>query len=115
MRRGPLIFAVVVLATLAGSTAALATFSLERRLDVGTVRLSVEPGHKGALDLYVPLVDWGVRFDEAITLPVRLHVDLRTVDRNTVYRVAEGQSFNVQSVRDEARDAIAAYLRTLIL
>src|SRR5919107_4193955 len=54
MRRGPLIFAVVVLATLAGSTAALATFSLERRLDVGTVRLSVDPGHRGALDLYVP-------------------------------------------------------------
>ena len=41
----------------------------------------VAPGHKGALDVYVPLVDWGARF-EAIRAPLRLRVDLQTVDRD---------------------------------
>ena len=30
--------------------------------------MSVSPGHRGALDVYVPLVDWGARF-EAIRAP----------------------------------------------
>ena len=42
--------------------------------------MSVSPGHRGALDVYVPLVDWGARF-EAIRAPIRLRVDLQTVDR----------------------------------
>jgi predicted phosphodiesterase len=113
--RRSLTVVAVIAATLAGGYVALATYTQERQLSVGQIRLSVDPGHKGALDLYVPLVDWGVRFDDAVRLPARLHVDLRTVDRSTVYRVADGGSFDVQDVRGEARDAIAAYLRALIL
>jgi predicted phosphodiesterase len=104
---------LVVLATLAGGYVALAAFTQTKVLSVGEIRLSVSPGHKGALDVYVPLVDWGARF-EAIRLPARLRVDLRTVDRDTVTRVAQGGTFDVQRVRKEARDAIASYLRTLI-
>jgi predicted phosphodiesterase len=104
----------VIAATLIGGYIALATYTQSRELSVGEIRISIDPGHKGALDLYVPLVDWGVRFDEAIRLPVRLHVDLRTVDRETAARVAEGGSLDVQAVRAEARDAIAYYLRALI-
>jgi hypothetical protein len=81
---------------------------------VGEIRLSVSPGHRGALDLYAPLVDWGARF-EAIRLPVRLRVDLQTVDRAVVTRVAEGHRLNVRAVRLEARDAIAGYLKALIV
>jgi predicted phosphodiesterase len=62
----------------------------------------------------VPLVDWGVRFEDAIRLPVRLQVDLRTVDRDTAARVATGAQFDLDSIRAEARDGIAAYLRALI-
>ena len=58
----------------------------------------------------MPLVDWGARF-EAIRLPVRLRVDLRTVDRQTVQRVAQAGTLDIQNVRTEARDAIAAYLK----
>jgi predicted phosphodiesterase len=113
MRRA-LIVAVVVLATLAGSVAALATFSLERRLDVGTVRLSVDPGHAGALDLYVPLVDWGVRFP-VVRLPARVHVDVRSVDRRAVVKLADSGRLNAAAVRSQARDALARYLRLAIL
>src|SRR3954464_6985915 len=103
----------VIVATLAGGYLALVTFHQERGLSVGAIRLSVSPGHRGALDLYVPLVDWGVRF-EAIKLPARLRVDLRTVDRSAVVKVANGGTLDVHNVRVEARNAIASYLRSLV-
>ena len=103
----------VVAATLAGGYLALVSFRQEKDLSVGSIRLSVSPGHKGALDVYVPLVDWGARF-ESIRLPARLRVDLRTVDRDALLTVAQGAPLDVGAVRAEARDAIAAYLRTLI-
>jgi predicted phosphodiesterase len=103
----------VIAATITGGYLALVTFHQERTLSAGTIRLSVSPGHRGALDIYVPLVDWGARF-EAIRLPARLRVDLRTIDRGAVARVANGGSLDVHEVRVEARNEIAAYLRTLI-
>ena len=112
--RRALALAAVVVATLAGGYLALVSFRQDRELSVGTIRLSVSPGHKGALDVYVPLVDWGARF-EAIRLPARLRVDLRTVDRDVVRKVAAGDQLDVDDVRKEARDAIATYLRNVIL
>ncbi len=111
--RRALTLLLVFLATLAGGYGALATFAQTKELSVGEIRLSVSPGHRGALDVYVPLVDWGARF-EAIRLPVRLRVDLRTVDRQTVTRVAQAGTLDVQNVRSEARDAIAGFLKALI-
>ncbi len=109
-----LIVAVVVLATLAGAVAALATFRLDRTIDVGTVRLSVEPARSGALDLYVPVVDWGVRFP-VVRLPARVNVDVRSVDRDAVVRLAEAGAIDTELVRGQARDALAHYLRLAIL
>jgi predicted phosphodiesterase len=111
--RRALTLLAVFLATLAGGYGALATFAQTKELSTGEIRLSVSPGHKGALDVYVPLVDWGARF-EAIRLPARLRVDVRTVDRRTVQQVAQAGALDVQRVRTEARDAIASYLRALI-
>ena len=103
----------VIAATLAGGYLAFVSFRQEKDLSVGTIRLSTSPGHKGALDVYVPLVDWGARF-EAIRLPARLRVDVRTIDRGVAQKVAQGAPLDVGAVRAEARDAIAAYLRELI-
>src|SRR3954462_12646647 len=95
--RRALALAAIVVATLAGGYLALVSFRQERELTVGTVRLSVSPGHRGALDVYVPLVDWGARF-EAIRLPARLRIDLRTLDRATVKKVAAGHQLDVARV-----------------
>ena len=103
----------VIAATLAGGYLAMVSYSRVRALSVGEIRLSVSPGHKGALDVYVPLVDWGARF-EAIRLPVRLRVDVRTVDRAALQRLAGGAPLEVDDVRAEARDVLAGYLRGLI-
>ena len=108
-----LALSAVVIASLAGGYLALVSFRQDRDLSVGGIRLSVSPGHKGALDVYVPLVDWGARF-EAIRLPARLRVDLRTINREVVERVASGGIFDVKAVRIEARDAIAGFLKALI-
>ena len=112
MRR-VLIVAVVVVATLAGAIAALTAFSVERRLDVGTVQLSIDPGHDGALDLYVPLVDWGVRFP-VVRLPARVNVDVRAVDREAIVALANNGGLNAAPIRAQARDALAGYLRLAI-
>jgi predicted phosphodiesterase len=109
-----LVVASVIAATLAGAYGAINTYTQTQQLSVGQIQLSTDPFHKGALDLYVPLVDWGVRYEDAIRLPVRLHVDVRTVDRGAVAKVANGGSLDLQDVREEARDAIATYLLNLI-
>src|SRR6476660_5083117 len=88
----------VVVAALAGGLVALSVFEQDKRLSVGTVQLSVEPFHDGTLDLYVPLVDWGVRF-EAIRFPARLHADVRAIDRRAVARVAQAGSLDLTVVR----------------
>jgi predicted phosphodiesterase len=106
--------ALVVIAVLGGGLLALATYSAERDLSVGRIELSVEPFHPGALDLYVPLVDWGARFS-AVRLPARLKIDVRTVNRDAAERVANGELPDVRAVRHEARDAVASYLRVLLM
>src|SRR3954454_22014752 len=100
-------------ATLLGGYLVLVGYHDSKQLAVGEIRLSVSPGHRGALDVYVPLVDWGARF-ESIRLPVRLRVDLQTVDRAVVTDLAQGGRLNVEQARRQARDALASYLRALI-
>jgi predicted phosphodiesterase len=111
--RSAVAVALVVIAVLGGGLLALATYSVERDLSVGRIELSVQPFHAGALDLYVPLVDWGARFS-AVRLPARLSIDVRTVDRKAAQRLAEGELPDVEAVRHEARDAVASYLRELL-
>ena len=112
--RKALIVAVVVVATLGGAIGGLATFRLERRLEVGTVRLSIDPGHPGALDLYVPLVDWGVRFP-VVRLPARVNVDVRSIDRDAVLKLVDAGQLTAAAIREQATIALASYLRLAIL
>ncbi len=113
--RTALAVGLVLLASAAGGLVALWSWSQEKRLgSTGTVVLSVEPFHKGALDVYVPLVDWGVRFGGP-RIPARLLVEVRTVDRGIASQVATGARPSIARVRGQAHDAIASYLRMLAL
>jgi predicted phosphodiesterase len=102
----------VLAATLSGGYLALVGYHDDDRLTVGEIRMSIDPGHRGALDIYVPLVDWGARF-EAIRAPIRMRVDLQTIDRDVAQGLAEGKALDVEQVRDEARDALKSYLMKL--
>lgn len=112
--RSALAVAAVLLATLAGAVLAMETYTQERELSIGRVDLNVDVGHPGSLDLYVPLVDWGVRFS-SVRLPVRVKVDVRALDRKALAGAAGGDVPAVQELRDEATDALTAYLRTLLI
>lgn len=112
--RPTLAVVAVVLASSVAAVGALAVFEIERDLSVGKVRLSSAPAWDGALDVYVPLVDWGVRFPEAVRMPARLSLSLRTVDRSAAERLANGDAPEIEHVRDEAADAIADYIRLLV-
>lgn len=105
---------LVAFASLAGGLVALAAYHDTRDISVGTIRMVVEPGHRGTLDVYVPVVDWGLRF-QAVRFPARLRVEVIRVDRGAVSSVAAGHALPLAQVRADARDAIAAYLRVLLL
>ena len=111
--RQMLAIAGVVVATFGGALAAFSAYTAERDVSVGTVRLSIEPFDRGALDLYAPIVDWGVRFP-VVRMPARVKVDVQSVDREAVAKLAQGGRVDVRQLRDDARDAIASYLRELI-
>jgi predicted phosphodiesterase len=112
--RQTLAIALIAAAAVAGTVGALALVQGERRLSVGTIAVGISPFHDGALDVYVPLVDWGARFS-GVRLPARLTVEVRSVDRGAAETLARGHALDVDNVRGEARDAIASYLRELLL
>ena len=117
MGRRLLTVLVVCIASCGAGVTALAALRLDRDLSVGTVRLFADPGHHGALDIYVPLVDWGVRFD-GVRMPVRLRVDVERIDRDAAVKVArEGTDSPriLARIKHDARGAIASYLRILVL
>jgi Calcineurin-like phosphoesterase superfamily domain len=105
---------LIAAASVTGAVGALALVQGERRLSVGMIAIGVSPFHQGALDVYVPLVDWGARFG-GVRLPARLTIEVRSVDRGAAETLARGHALDVNNVRAEARDAIASSLRRLLL
>jgi len=105
---------LTIAAAAIGVAGVLATFHQDRQLDVATVRLSVHPGGDRGLALYVPLVDWGVRFP-VVRLPAQLRLDVRAIDRAAVERIARDEGVDVHEVRAQVRAAVAGYLRTLVV
>src|SRR5688500_1291437 len=86
MNRGLLKTAGLALAcaalALAGSIVALRAAAPEsREVTLGTVDVHVVPARSGAVDVYVPVVDWGVRA-EPYRAPVAVELEFRSLDRD---------------------------------
>jgi predicted phosphodiesterase len=78
--------AVCAALALAGSFVAVRAFaSRVESSTLGTVRVEVEPAREGAVDVYIPIVDWGVRA-EAFDAPVELKLRFRSLDRDAARR-----------------------------
>src|SRR6185312_1739230 len=105
---------LVVVAAVAGTVGALSLVQGERRLSAGTIAIGISPFHHGALDVYVPLVDWGARFG-GVRLPARLTVEVRSVDRGAAETLARGHRLDVDNVRAEARDAVESVIKRLLV
>lgn len=105
---------LVLVLAFVGGRVALGAFTVERDLSVGTVAISTDAFHRGALDLYVPVVDWGARFP-GVRLPARLSVEVRSVDREAAQEIAGGGQVPLRELRAEATDAIKDYLVLVVL
>ena len=118
MNRGLLRTAACVLLCVAlalvGSVVALRAAAPESRtVTLGTVDVHVVPARSGEVDVYVPVVDWGVRA-EPYTAPIAVELEFRSLDRNAaLIALRSGGSANASlaGLEAELRDAVADGLR----
>ncbi len=118
MHRGLLRTAAFVLIcvalALAGSIVALRAAAPESRaVTLGTVDVHVVPARSGEVDVYVPVVDWGVRA-EPYTAPVAVELEFRSLDRDaalTALRSGGSADASLAGLEGELRDAVGDGLR----
>ena len=118
MNRGLLRTAACVLLCVAlalvGSVVALRAAAPESRtVTLGTVDVHVVPARSGEVDVYVPVVDWGVRA-EPYTAPIAVELEFRSLDRNaalTALRSGGSADASLAGLEAELRDVVADGLR----
>ena len=118
MHRGQLrtaAFVIVCVAlALAGSVVALSAAPPESRsVTLGTVAVDVVPARRGEVDVYVPVVDWGVRA-EPYTAPVAVELEFRSLDRDAALaalRTGGSADASLTGLETELRDAVSHGLR----
>jgi hypothetical protein len=71
---------------------------------LGRVELEVRPAADGKVDAFIPLANWGVRA-HAFKAPVHLHVEPRSINRQSVIRAASGDVSVLAEARDDSHDA----------
>ncbi len=113
LRTAAFVFVCVALA-LAGSVVALRAAAPESRaVTLGTVDVHVVPARSGEVDVYVPVVDWGVRA-EPYTAPVAVELEFRSLDRDAALaalRTGGSADASLTGLESELRDAVADGLR----
>jgi predicted phosphodiesterase len=99
---------------LAGSVVALRAAAPESRaVTLGTVDVKVVPATSGKVDVYVPVVDWGVRA-EPYTAPIAVELEFRSLDRDAALaalRTGGSADASLVGLEGELRDAVADGLR----
>ena len=112
-RTAAYVIACVALA-LAGSVVALRAATPESRsVTLGTVAVDVVPARSGEVDVYVPVVDWGVRA-EPYTAPVAVELEFRSLDRDAALaalRSGGSADASLAGLEGELRDAVSDGLR----
>lgn len=118
MRRGFITaVALVVLCGalgLVGSIVALRALAPQSSdVTLGTVDVHVVPATSGEVDVYMPVVDWGVRA-RPYRAPVAVELEFRSLDRDaalTALRAGGSVDANLAGLETELHDAVAGSLR----
>jgi predicted phosphodiesterase len=118
MHRGLIRTAVLVVLCaalgLAGSFVALRAVSPQSSdVRLGTVDVHVVPATQGEVDVYVPVVDWGVRA-RPYRAPVAVELEFRSLDRDaalTALRTGGSADASLTGLETELHDAVAGSLR----
>ena len=96
--------------SLAGSVVALrAAAPASRQVTLGTVDVHVAPARGGRLDVYVPVVDWGVR-TRPYRAPVAVELEFRSLDRDAALAAVRSggtADASLGLLEDELRDVVA--------
>lgn len=119
------VMAVVVLAlacagsALAGGYLAIRAFATTTEpFTLGTVRVTALPALDGRVDVYVPIVDWGVRA-EPFAAPIAFELRFRSLDREEAreaLRSGPAASARLESIRtDLARIGRRTLVRTAVI
>jgi hypothetical protein len=107
-----------VVLSVAGSFLALrAADSTSRSVTLGTVDVRVEPARSGRLDVYVPVVDWGVRA-RPYDAPLAVDLEFRSLDRDAALaalRSGGAADANLDLLREELGDVVTDGLRRAAL
>jgi predicted phosphodiesterase len=85
--------------------------------ELGTVEARVEPATAGRLDVYVPIVDWGVRA-RPYRAPMAVRLEFRSLDRDAALaavRSGPAARRNVRLLEGELRESVNAGLRRAAL
>jgi predicted MPP superfamily phosphohydrolase len=95
--------------SLAGSAVALRAASPNvRSVTLGTVAFGVSPARAGMVDVYVPLVDWGVRA-HPYRAPLALELEFRSVERDAALaslRSSGAADANLGLLKAELREVV---------
>src|SRR4249919_1641624 len=118
MRRRILTTALLALAcaavALLGSVIALRAAAPEsREVTLGTVDIHVVPARKGEMDVYVPVVDWGVRA-HPYRAPVSVQLEFRSLDRDAALaalRSGGSADASLAGLESELHHAVSYSLR----
>ena len=79
--------------------------------EFGRVSLDLKPSLDGGIEGYVPVADWGLRF-EGPPVPFRARTELRTLNRDALLRAAEGDQDVIDLTLRQLREgAMRAALR----
>src|SRR5687768_12040236 len=76
---------------------------------LGEVAIEVSPALPGHVDLYIPLADWGVRA-RAIDAPLELAAEPRTLNRQALIGVVDGDRDVLERARGDLETAATAAL-----
>jgi predicted phosphodiesterase len=112
-RRAVLLTCLLALAcaalSLLGSFVALrATSPTVRSSELGTIAFTAGPSRDPRLDVYVPIVDWGVRA-HPYGVPLAIELQVRTLDRDTAaaaVRSGEPAQANIPLLRSELSEVV---------
>lgn len=84
-----------------------------RAFALGTVAISATPAVSPAIDVYIPIVDWGVRA-RPYRVPLEVSLEFRSLDRDaalTALRSGEGARAELDAVERDLESVVRAELR----
>ena len=107
-----LVLAVAALSLLGSALAVIAFSTSTQTFTLGTVGVTVVPALDGRVDVYVPIVDWGVRA-EPYEAPIAIELRFRALDREAAVATLRSGTVARASLRSTRDEVVALAKRAL--